>query len=57
MVQGRKSLDAETAGLLYRERFGLSFAQLQEEPADQVGLWLAFEHERSNEEKRRNKHP
>ncbi len=48
-------MDTELAGLLYREKFGLSWQELQDEPADQVGLWLALEEVREQEEKRRNK--
>ncbi len=52
MVRGQKKVDTEVAGLLYREKFGLSYKQLLDEPADQVGLWLALENERAKEEKR-----
>lgn len=48
-------MDAELAGLLYREKFGLSWHQLQREPADEVGLWLALEQVRAEEEKRLSK--
>ena len=55
MVQGRKRLDPEVSGLLYREKFGLSWQEFEQEPADQVGLWLALEQERNKEEQRRSK--
>ncbi len=38
---------------MYRERFHLSVAQMDEEPADAVGYWLAVEDLRIKQEKRR----
>jgi len=32
---------------LYRERFGLSWQQMQDEPAEAVGYWLLLERERT----------
>lgn len=55
MVQGKLALDPEVVGLLYREKFGLTWEQLQREPADQVGLWMALEEARAEEEKRLSK--
>jgi hypothetical protein len=45
-------LPDELAELLYRERFGLSYRQMQAEPTDVVRYWLAVEEERAKEHKR-----
>ncbi len=41
--------------LIYRERFHLSSAQMDEEPADAVGYWIAVEDLRLKQEKRRRR--
>ena len=51
--EGRGPAPTELIELTYRERFHLSSAQMEEEPAAAVGYWLAVEDLRSKQEKRR----
>ena len=41
--------------LLYREKFGLSWQQMQEEPAEAVEWWVAVEAARQNASKEASK--
>ncbi len=42
----------DLTALLYRERFGLSTAQMADEPLETIRYWVALEEERQKEQKR-----
>jgi hypothetical protein len=42
-------------GLLYRERFGLTQQELEDEPAEAFGYWLAVEARRRQHEERQRR--
>lgn len=55
MLAGYQHPDDAMAEVLYRERFGLSSGQMDEEPAHVVEYWLTLESARRRQERRQRK--